>query len=224
MATTFFLLVATSSPARPDATAGREAYEKGDYRRAMMEWQAAADHNDPDAEFGLGSLYELGPGNFKQDYKQADYWYRKAADQGNSEAPYRLAMIWAAGSDNFPANVAEAYKWVVLAVEAKGVWSSLASDLQAQLDKVISPGQRVEAEKHVTAWHESRAAKKKEETPVAPASSPQPVSPANKTGGTGCPGWPFPTLPCTERFPALPGMPASTPSPNSQRPMAKAPQ
>src|SRR5437899_7071910 len=91
------MLVVASSPARPDAAAGREAYEKGDYRRAMVEWQAAADRNDPEAEFGLGSLYELGAGELKQSHKQADYWYRKAADQGNTEAQYRLALIWAVG-------------------------------------------------------------------------------------------------------------------------------
>src|SRR5208282_6702293 len=82
----FLWLVVDSSPTRADAVAGREAYEKGDFKQAMVEWQAAADHNDPEAEFGLGSLYELGAGDLKQDYKQADYWYRKAADQGNSEA------------------------------------------------------------------------------------------------------------------------------------------
>ena len=210
------------SPARPDAAAGRDAYEKGDYKRAMVEWQAAADHNDPDAEFGLGSLYELGVGDLKQNYKQADYWYRKAADQGNTEAKYRLALIWAVGSDDFTADLAESYKWVLLALDSKGVWSTLAADLKSQLDKVISAGQRADAEKRVAAWKEARVPKK-DEPAVTSALPPQPAGPAAKAPSTGCPGWPFPTLPCTEQFPALPGTQTPPRAPTAQRPMAKAP-
>src|ERR1700758_4271304 len=40
--------LAIASPAHADTTSGRLAYERGDYQRAMEEWQAAADHNDPE--------------------------------------------------------------------------------------------------------------------------------------------------------------------------------
>ena len=217
----FLWMVAMASPARPDAAAGREAYEKGDYKRAMAEWQAAADRNDPDAEFGLGSLYEIGAGDLKQNYKQADYWYRKAADQGNSEAQYRLALIWATGGDDFPADLGESYKWVLLALENKGVWSTLAADLKSQLDKVTSAGQRADAQRRVAVWKEARAAKK-EQSDVAAAPA-QPPGSANKGSTTGCPGWPFPTLPCTEQFPALPGGQTPPHAPAPPRPATKAP-
>src|SRR5215468_4828789 len=156
----FLWMLAMASPVRPDAAAGREAYEKGDYKRAMAEWQAAADHNDPDAEFGLGSLYEFGAGDLKQNYKQADYWYNKSADHGNVEAQYRLAMIWAVGGGDFAADLAEAYKWVVLAVESKGVWSTLAADLKSQLDRVTSASQRADSERRAKAWKEAHSTKK----------------------------------------------------------------
>jgi hypothetical protein len=188
----------------------------------MAEWQAAADHNDPGAEFGLGSLYELGAGDLKQNYKQADYWYRKAADQGNTEAQYRLALIWAVGDNNFPADLAESYKWVLLALESKGVWGSLASDLRTQLDAVSSAGQRAEAQRRVADWKEARAPKK-EETNVAVAPAVQPPSSPNKGSTTGCPGWPFPTLPCTEQFPAIPGIQTPPRAPTPQGPTTKAP-
>ncbi len=223
MSVAFLLLVATASPARPDAAAGREAYEKGDYKRAMAEWQSAADRNEPDAQFGLGSLYEVGAGDLKQNYKQADYWYRRAADQGNVEAQYRLALIWAVGGDDFASDLAEAYKWVALAIESKGVWSTLAADLKSQLDKVTSAGQRADAERRVNAWKEAHSAKKREELAVTSAPSSQPPGPAAKAPSTGCPGWPFPTLPCTEQFPALPGIPAPPRAPSPQPPTAKAP-
>jgi hypothetical protein len=184
-----------------DVAAGRAAYDKGDYARAMSEWQSAADHGDAEAQFGLGSLYELGGGDLKQDYKRADYWYEKAAKQDYVEAEYRLALIWAAGSSDFPADLAEAYKWASLATESKGVWGSLAADLKAQLDKVISALQQAEGKKRAAAWKEALNAPKEIPTPLVP----QAPSPLAKPGATGCPGWPFPTLPCTEQFPPLPG-------------------
>src|SRR5215471_8223927 len=218
----FLWMLAMASPARSDAAAGREAYEKGDYKRAMVEWQAAADHNDPDAEFGLGSLYELGAGDLKQNYKQADYWYRKAANHGNTGAQYRLALIWATGGDDFAADLAEAYKWAALAVESKGVWSTVASDLKSQLDRVTSASQRADGERRARAWREDQSAKK-EEPPGTIAPPSQPSAPAGKAPSTGCPGWPFPTLPCTEQFPPLPGTPTPPRAPTSPRPTAKAP-
>jgi hypothetical protein len=220
-ASTILWLAAIASPARPDAAAGREAYEKGDYRRAMAEWQAGADRKEPDAEFGLGRLYEFGAGDLKQNYKQADYWYRKAAGQGNVEAQYRLALIWAVGGDDFPADIAEAYKWVSLAAESKGVWSTLAADLKSQLDKVTSASQRADAERRIRVWREQQSAKKEEPPTIAPPS--QPPGPTAKAPSTGCPGWPFPTLPCTEQFPPLPGTSTAPRAPTPQRPSAKPP-
>ena len=104
----WLLIAATASAAIADVAAGREAFEKGDYQRAVLEWQNAADRGDGEAQFGMGSLYEIGAGELKQDYKRADYWYRKAAEQGNTEAQYRLALIWGAGGDGFPPDLIEA--------------------------------------------------------------------------------------------------------------------
>jgi hypothetical protein len=197
-----------------DAATGRAAYEKGDYARAMSEWQSAADRGDAEAQFGLGSLYELGAGDLKQDYKRADYWYQKAAAQDYGEAQYRLALIWAAGGDDLASDLVEAYKWVILAAASKGVWGSLAADLKVQLDRVMSAGQQAEAQKRVNTWKEALNANK-DKPVVAAAPAAPPIAPVPKAGATGCPGWPFPTLPCTEQFPALPG-PRATPSPAIQ--------
>ena len=193
---------------RADTVAGREAYDRGDYARAAAEWQTAADHDEADAQLGIGSLYEFGLGNLPQDYDRANYWYQKAAAHGNTEAEYRLALIWAAGSAEFPRDVVEAYKWVALATESKGVWGSIATDLKTQLDKVMRPGEREAATKRAGAWKEALTAL----SVVPPSPSPASLSPASpspgligKPGATGCPGWPFPTLPCTEQPPTLPG-------------------
>jgi hypothetical protein len=225
----FLCVAAATHVAHSDTAAGRAAYEKGDYARAMSEWQSAADHGDAEAQFGLGSLYELGAGDLKQDYSRANYWYQKAAANNYVEAQYRLALIWVAGGDGFPADLAEAYKWVLLAAESKGVWGSLAADLKLQLDKVTSSGQQAEAKKRVAAWKEAREPNK--ENPVVAAAPPgEPITPLGKpTTPAGCPGWPFPTLPCTEQFPPLPGPRATSPSiiqsitPSPPPPMPKTP-
>jgi hypothetical protein len=218
------LIVAQAIPAAfADATAGSAAFEKGDYVRAMAEWASAAEHGDPDAEFGLGMLYERGDGAVTQSYKNAARWYEKAAEHDHIGAQYRLALICSAGSDDFPADLVEAYKWILLASER-----GLATDVKAQLEAVLTRPQQEEGRKRAAKWKEEQAAKKKPEPPpAAPAtvatSGPAPQAmpparsapPATATAGRsgGCPGWPFPTLPCTEQFPALPGAaPARAPT------------
>jgi uncharacterized protein len=211
------LVIAYHVPqASADAAAGGAAFERGDYVRAMAEWASAAERGDPDAEFGLGMLYELGAGELKQDYKQADRWYQKAAEHDNIGARYRLALIRSAGGDDLPPDLVEAYKWILLASE-KG----LATDVKAQLGEVLNRNQQAEAQKRADAWKEAHTAKKAEPAP-APVSAPVsagsagPAIPPPRSGAApaaagkpgGCPGWPFPTLPCTEQFPALGGAPA----------------
>jgi len=102
----------------------------------MAEWQSAADRNDPDAEFGLGSLYEFRRGGFEAKYKQADYWYRKAADHGNVEAPISSGADLGSGGRRSSEQIfAEAYQMVALAAKSKGVWSTLAADLNPSSTK-----------------------------------------------------------------------------------------
>jgi hypothetical protein len=205
-----FLTVSSGlTAARADAAAGSAAFEKGDYVRAMAEWASAAERGDPDAEFGLGMLYERGDGAVRQSYKEADRWYQKAAEHDHVGAQYRLALIWSAGGDGFAADLVEAYKWILLASER-----GLATEVKAQLEAIMDRAQQADGKKRAVKWKEERAAKKPEPPPAVAASNatspsmPSPRSSAStaasgKSGG--CPGWPFPTLPCTEQFPALPG-------------------
>jgi len=77
----FALVAVVPASLRADAAAGSAAFEKGDYVRAQAEWASAAERGDPDAEFGLGMLYERGDGNLKQDYRAAIRWYEIAKQQ-----------------------------------------------------------------------------------------------------------------------------------------------
>lgn len=201
-----FLIFSPGGVGASSADGGQEAYDKGDYARAMSEWQSAADHGDADAELGLGKLYEFGLGDLAQSYKKADFWYRKAADQNNAEAEYRLALIWAVGGDNFPPDPTEAYKWLSLVLDGNSVWSTRAAPLKPQFERLAGFAGQSEAAKRVAAWREAHTAKPASASPGTGALGPAPATPAPAAlPSAKCAGWPFPTLPCTEDFPAFPG-------------------
>jgi hypothetical protein len=214
-----------------DTAAGRAAFEKGDFVQAMAEWTSAAERGDPEADFQLGMLNERG--DLKQDYKQADRWYQKAAELGHIGAEYRLAWIWGVGGDDFPADPVEAYKWILLASE-KGLTTDLEAQLEKLLNRNQQAEAQKRAAAWKQAIAKKLEAAAAAATVVAPAppsggaassgaksggaasggaaapaipparSSSAAPTPAAKSGG--CPGWPFPTLPCTEQFPALGGV------------------
>ena len=199
LAALFGLFLASSMPAaRADVAAGQQAFDKGDYARAMSEWQSAADKGDAEGQLGLGKLYEFGLGDLAQNYKRADFWYRKAADQDNAEAQYRLALIGAVGGDDFPPDLAEAYKWLVLAAESKGVWGTRATEAKPQFDRLVGLADQAKGKKLAAEWKGEHA---KAAAPPAPltASGPSPTP-----GSGSCANWPFPGLPCVP-LPSFPG-------------------
>ena len=193
------LFLALSIPgARADIAAGQQAFDKGDYARAMSEWQSAADKGDAEGQLGLGKLYEFGLGDLAQNYKRADFWYRKSADQNNAEAQYRLALIWAVGGDDFPPDLAEAYKWLVLAAESKGVWGTRATEVKPQFDRLVGLADQAKGKKRAAEWKDERA------KAAAPPPAVTPSGPGPAPGSGSCANWPFPGLPCVP-LPSFPG-------------------
>ncbi|WP_423602745.1 SPOR domain-containing protein [Sphingomonas sp. MS122] len=82
------LLAATALPAVPalaDVKAGVDAWQRGDYKKAIAEWRGPAVAGDADAQFNMGQAYKLGRG-VPADLAQAEEWYRKAALQGHPQA------------------------------------------------------------------------------------------------------------------------------------------
>ncbi|MGN6277579.1 MAG: SPOR domain-containing protein [Sphingomonas sp.] len=65
--------------------AGVDAYQRGDFKSAIADWQGPAAKGDADAEFNLGQAYRLGKG-VPVDLTKAEDWYRKAAEQGHFQA------------------------------------------------------------------------------------------------------------------------------------------
>jgi len=75
-----------------DVKAGVDAWQQGDYAKAVTVWQPLAQAGDPDAQFNMGQAYKLGRG-VKADPAAAIDWYRKAAKQGHSRAEDNLGLL-----------------------------------------------------------------------------------------------------------------------------------
>lgn len=71
---------------------GVEAWERGDYARAVEEWRGPAMKGNADAQFNLAQAYKLGRG-VPQDLNQAQMWYEKAAAQGHLQAEDNLGLL-----------------------------------------------------------------------------------------------------------------------------------
>lgn len=80
------------SAAHADTKAGVDAWQQGDYARAIAEWRPLAEAGDPDAQFNLGQAYKLGRG-VQADLPQAIDWYRRAAAQGHLRAEDNLGLV-----------------------------------------------------------------------------------------------------------------------------------
>jgi cell division septation protein DedD len=77
--------LATASVARADVKAGVDAWGRGDYAKAVHEWEGPASVGDPDAMFNLAQAYRLGRG-VPVDLTRAEALYAQAAAKGHLQA------------------------------------------------------------------------------------------------------------------------------------------
>ena len=83
-----------------------DAYNRGAYETAFVEWRQMAEWGDAEAQLNLGRLCENGQG-VPQDYVQAHMWYNLAAAYGPHEwAQHRDALAKRMSPDQ----IAEAQK------------------------------------------------------------------------------------------------------------------
>lgn len=93
VAGTIALCVAGAAlPALADVKAGVDAWQQGDYARAIAEWRPLAVAGDPDAQFNLGQAYKLGRG-VPIDLPVAIEWFRKASAQGHQRASDNYGLL-----------------------------------------------------------------------------------------------------------------------------------
>ena len=90
------LLFGINTPAFADFNDGYDAYQRGDYKTAVMWYRKSANQGFANAQYNLGVMYDTGQGVLKND-KQAVRWYRKSADQGFANAQFNLGVMYANG-------------------------------------------------------------------------------------------------------------------------------
>jgi uncharacterized protein YbaP (TraB family) len=90
------ILLGQSSLNDLKATSGIEAFEHGDYAKALEIWLGQAEKGDKEAQFYLGYLYDSGQG-VKENNATAASWYSKAAVKGQSSAQFNLAAMFVNG-------------------------------------------------------------------------------------------------------------------------------
>lgn len=83
--------LAMATPVLADVKAGVDAWQQGDYARAIGEWRPLALAGDADAQFNMGQAYKLGRG-VQPDTATALDWYRRAAAQGHLRAEDNLGL------------------------------------------------------------------------------------------------------------------------------------
>lgn len=81
-----------ATPALADVKAGVEAWTRGDYTRAIKEWEGPAAKGDPDAQFDMGQAYKLGRG-VTPDLARAEQFYRAAAESGHARAADNYGLL-----------------------------------------------------------------------------------------------------------------------------------
>ena len=106
---------ATAPAFSADFAKGWVAYEKGDYKTALQEFQPLAEEGDVDAQSYLGAMYRNGEG-VPQDYKEAAKWWKLSAEQGDEFAQYSLGQMYREGLGVLQ-DYKEAVKWYRLSAE-----------------------------------------------------------------------------------------------------------
>jgi len=86
------LIAGASVPAVASVKDGVDAWSRGDYDKAVAEWEKPAAAGDADAQFNLGQAYKLGKG-VPADLKRAEELYRQAADQGHLQAADMYGLL-----------------------------------------------------------------------------------------------------------------------------------
>lgn len=75
---------------------GEQAYDYGDYAKAMSLLMPAAEAGNPNAQYLTAIMYDFGRG-VPTNHEKANEWYLRAAEQGQDDAQYNLAISYKIG-------------------------------------------------------------------------------------------------------------------------------
>jgi len=144
--------VCLAVPAWADGQVGLDAYKRGDYTTALLEWRPLAEHGDANAQYNLGVMYDFGKG-VPQDFATARQWYEKAAAQGHAGAQNNLGGLYEFGHGVTQDHVC-AYMWYnVAAAHSTGdAQKDVAAENRDEIAGRMTPAQIAEAQKLAREW------------------------------------------------------------------------
>ncbi len=70
---------------------GQEAFNRGDYAKALHLWQQLADNGQPEAQVFVGLAYANGWG-VKKNLEEASNWYMRAAENNSPSGQFLLGL------------------------------------------------------------------------------------------------------------------------------------
>lgn len=230
-----------AAAAQPDVKAGVDAWEGGDYPRAVAIWRPLALAGDPDAQFNLGQAYKLGRG-VPADMAQAEAWYTRAAKQGHLQAEDNLGLVlftgnrrqeamphivrsaargepraqYVLGTAHFNGDLA-AQDWpraYALTKRASDAGLGIASARLAQLDNLIPLDQRQAGLALIPDMEKSEQRARLAAVNAAASPAPQPAPSPVKTASlpASVPGTSYTPPPVIAPTPVAPAKPVSGPA------------
>jgi uncharacterized protein len=141
------VLILLALPAWADFQDGLDAYNRGDYKTALREWQPLAAQGNASAQFRLGFMYFSGSG-IPQDYARVVKWWQLAADQGDADAQNNLGFMYGNGN-GVPQDYVQARMWWNLAT---ALGNELARENRDIVAGMMTPSQIEEAQRLAREW------------------------------------------------------------------------
>jgi uncharacterized protein len=109
------LMLLWTVPSFADYNEGISAFERGDYEKAVKEFRALAENDDPEGQYGMAIMYDMGEGVNKNSV-EAVKWYQLSARQGHPDAQNNLGVMYENG-EGVAKDYNEALKWYRKAAE-----------------------------------------------------------------------------------------------------------
>ena len=144
-----FMACVSAAPA-PVSDAGWRAYERGDYAKALQQFERAAKSGDRLAQYNLAMMLIRGDGG-RADLEGGIVWLRRSAEAGMAQAQYNLGLLYENGT-GVPRSLSDATLWWQKAAE-QGL-----SDAQVQLATQYFLGRGAPKDWKLAAkWYEAAA-------------------------------------------------------------------
>ncbi|MFN3989747.1 MAG: SPOR domain-containing protein [Erythrobacter sp.] len=243
------MLGVLGAPALADVKAGVDAWEAGDYARAVAEWQGPAKAGDADALFNLAQAYRLGRGVVADSAKAREHYaaasekgHLKAADNyglllfQEGEQEKAMPLVRAAADrgdpraqyvvglahfngDYAPRDWVRAYALMTL---ANGAGLPQAATALAQMDKYVPIGQRQQAQSLARSMDDA-AARERAAALAAADLGARPASAAPAPARAAAPGITRADVPASQAASQNAVLPAAVPRTVTVAPAAPAP-